>query len=152
MAQTNGPSNVFAPAIEEIRGQTQIPIMLPSKLPMVIRETEIMLAYGEITADGYSVSLYYSELGSDATFAAYFAGSKQRLGPLGNTRPVELRNGLMGRFRPVSCGGSCAPANLWWEQNGITYQIQIKFASTTDQTQQQKILVETANSSVLVRK
>ena len=34
-------------------------------------------------------------------------------------------------FMPISCGGSRAPKNLWWEQNGVMYQIQIALKSST---------------------
>jgi len=51
----------------------------------------------------------------------------------------------------MSCGGSCAPANLWWEQNGATYQIQLKLSSATDEREQERLLVETANSVVPLR-
>jgi hypothetical protein len=51
-------------------------------------------------------------------------------------------------FMPVSCGGSRAPANLWWEQNGVMYQIQIKLKSSTTEKEQERILVETGNLTV----
>jgi len=51
----------------------------------------------------------------------------------------------------MSFGGSCAPANLWWEQNGATYQIQLKRSSATDEREQVRLLVETANSVVPLR-
>jgi hypothetical protein len=150
-AQQNGPAQVFKPAIDEIRNKVQIPILLPSKLPSVIREREIKLASGTVSEEGYNIDLYYSEIGSNAAFVAYFAGSKEIFHDLPNTRRVRLANGIEGLFRPVSCGGSCAPANLWWEQNGVMYQIQIKLNSTTSEKEQEKVLVDTANSMVLVR-
>jgi hypothetical protein len=71
---------------------------------------------------------------------------------LPNTRRVALSRGRKGMFTPVSCGGSCAPANLWWEQNGVMYQIQIKLRSSSTEKDQEKILVETANSIVTARR
>jgi len=58
--------------------------------------------------------------------------------------------GRRARSAP-SCGGSCAPANLWWEENGATYQIQLKLSSATDEREQERLLVETANSVVPLR-
>lgn len=150
--RANKPAQVFKPAIDQVRGQTQIPILLPSKLPAGIRERDIKSACGTVSESGYNISLYYTEVGSEAAFAAGFGGSTQVFRDLPNTRPVTLASGIVGMFRPVSCGGSCAPANLWWEQNGVMYQIQIKLRSTTDEKEQEKILVETANSTVTVRK
>ncbi len=142
---------VFKPAIDEIRDKVQIPILLPSEFPSGIRESDIKLARGTVSEGGYSIELYYSEVGSNATFAAGFGGSKQVHRDLPNTSRVRLANGIEGLFRPVSCGGSCTPANLWWEQHGAMYQIQLKLSSTTNEKEQQKLLVETANSIVQVR-
>jgi hypothetical protein len=119
----------------------------------VIREGDIKLAYGDVSKDGYFIALYFEEIGSNRAFAAGFGGSKEDspedLTDLGS--PVALAGGVCGVFRSISCGGSCAPANLWWRQNGVTYQIQIKFSSTLDKKEQERILVQAANASVTVR-
>jgi hypothetical protein len=152
MGQAKEPARVFRPALEQVRPQTQIPILLPSKLPSPLRERDIKLASGTASENEYWIELYYAETGSNATFAAAFGASavvsrdvRPRLGG------IRLAGGRLGIFMPVSCGGSCAPANLWWEQNGVTYQIQIKLPSTMKEKDQEKILVETANSMVVVR-
>ena len=151
MGQAKEPAPVFRPALERIQAQARIPILLPSKFPAVIREKDIKLAWGEMREGGYFISLYYSEPGVDASFAAGFGGST-RLEHLPDAHLVKLSGGRTGMFMPVSCGGSCAPANLWWEQNGVMYQIQIKLKSTTTEKDQEKILVETANSTVSVQR
>ena len=152
--QAKGPAPVFKPALEQIRSQTRIPILLPSRLPSAISKRGIKLAAGEVRDDGYFISLYFSEVGSNAVYAAGFGGSTRIFGlqDLPNTRRVALSAGRTGMFRPVSCGGSCAPANLWWEQNGVMYQIQIKLGSGSPEKGQEKILVETANSMVTARR
>ena len=151
-AQGKEPAKVFKPAIDQIWGKTPIPILLPTKLPAAISEKDVKLALGDVSSNGYGISLYYDEIGTNATFAASFAAFRESLRDVPNVRRVTLANGIVGKFRPVSCGGSCAPANLWWEQNGVTYQIQIKLRSDTDEKEQEKILVESANSSVTVRR
>ena len=154
MAQSRRPAPVFQPALEAIQSQTRIPILLPSKLPFAISKRDIKLASGEVREDGYFISLYFSKGAGDETFAAGFGGSTRILDPhdLPNTRHVPLSGGRAGMFRAVSCGGSCAPANLWWEQNGVMYQIQIKLGRGTTESDQEKILIETANSSVPARR
>ena len=72
MGQVKGPAPVFRPALEQIQPQTRIPVVLPSKLPSAIPERDIKLAWGEVTEDGYFISLYFSEPFVDATFAAGF--------------------------------------------------------------------------------
>jgi hypothetical protein len=138
----------FESALRDIRGKVQVPILLPSKLPDAISVPDIKLAYGEVRENGYAISLYYSEPGTDATFAASFMGSTDVEKSIPGTTRAVLANGIAAMFRPVSCGGSCAPANLWWQQGGMTYQIQIKLRSTLSRSEQEKILVATANAMV----
>jgi hypothetical protein len=68
---------------------------------------------------------------------------------LGNIRKVELSHALLGYFRPVSCGGSCAPANIWWKDGRVLYQIQLGFPSTLREGDQQKTIISAADSAIL---
>lgn len=152
VGQAKGPARVFKPALEQIQSKTHVPILLPSKLPSDIPENGIRLASGEVRKDGYFISLYYSA-DSNASYAAGFGGSSLILHDrdLPKSTRVGLSDGRTGIFRPVSCGGSCGPANLWWEQNGVMYQIRVELSPDLSEKEQQKILVETANSTVAVR-
>lgn len=104
------------------------------------------------TANEYMVSLYYDLGIGDAGFAALFeATSNPQYSPreLENVREVKLAGGITGFFRPVNCGGSCAPANLWWEQGALLYQIQLKLPSTLREKNQQGIITAVGNSAIL---
>lgn len=152
LGQATEPARVFKPALDQIQSKTPILILLPSKLPSPIPESAIELASGEVRKDGYFISLYYSA-DAIASYAAGFGGSTLILKDqdLPNSVRVPLSGGRSGIFRPVSCGGSCAPANLWWEQDGVMYQVQVKLGPNLPEKDQQKILVEVANLSVAVR-
>jgi hypothetical protein len=150
VGQPKLPAAVFRPALDQI--QTKIPILLPSKLPSHIREGDIKLALGRTLEDGYFIELYFTESGMNAGFAAGFGGSSRVFHDLVNTRKVTLPGGRRGMFEPVSCGGSCAPANLWWEQDGAMYQIQLKLRSTMKESEQLGILINTVDSVVPVRR
>ena len=99
----------------------------------------------------YLISLYYSEPGVEATFAAGFGGSK---------RIEHLSDGAPGRIvgRPDWDVPACFVRKLvrtskpWWEQNGVMYPIQIKLKSSTTEKEQERILVETANSTVTTQR
>ena len=149
MGQMSRPAPVFGPALKQIESRTRIPIMLPFKLPSAIPERDIRVAVGEVREDGYFISLYFGNSAVNAAFAAGFGGSTRGFETPRNSSRVALSRGRTGMFRPVSCGGSCAPANLWWEQNGVVYQIQLRLRSDAPEKEQQKILVDTANSSVV---
>jgi len=146
--QQPAPAAVFRPALDQIRSQTHLPILLPTKLPSNLRENDIKLAVGEIRKDGYFISLFFADPGSNANYAAGFGASSRVFRESTNT---VLANGRAAIFRPISCGGSCAPANLWWEQNGVEYNIQVKLRSNMRESDQRRILVETANASVSAR-
>jgi len=67
---------------------------------------------------------------------------------LANVREIKLSGGIRGFFRPVSCGGSCAPANLWWEQGGVLYQIQLDLSSDLSESNQEKAMADAADSAI----
>jgi hypothetical protein len=147
--QTRDVDPIFEPALKEIVSKVSFPIVLPSKLTH-FRPGDIKFVHGEVRQDVYFISLYYSEKTSNATYAAGFSGSITT--GLPNKRGVKLARGRIGEFRPASCGGSCAPANLWWVQDGIEYGVQIKLRSDMPARDQEKILVEMANSTVTVQR
>ncbi len=139
----------FASCVRAVKAKTRIPILLPRVLPDPIGKAKDIVQ--SVAEDSYAISLYY-ELGiGDAGFAANFtAQAKPNYTPedLANVQRTALAQGLIGFFRPVSCGGSCAPANLWWQQNGTLYQIQLNLSSTMSEPDQLKALTAAANSAI----
>jgi hypothetical protein len=103
-------------------------------------------------ASEYAISLYY-ELGvGDAGFAAHFAAQaapKYNPRELGNVQEVKLAHGIRGFFRPISCGGSCAPVNVWWEHDSVLYQVQLELPSTLSERRQERTVTAVADSSIL---
>jgi hypothetical protein len=100
----------------------------------------------------YAIILFYKVGIGDAGFAAFFQAQRdpdEDLQAPPNVREVELSHGLRGFFRPVGCGGSCAPANIWWRKGRVLYQIQIAFPSTLRVIDQQKAIIAVANSAIL---
>jgi len=143
--------SVFVSLLAEVKARTNIPVLLPTELPKPFCDAEHAVV-GKTKADEYAVDLYY-ELGvGDAGFAASFgAKNNAPYSPreLPNVQEVKLAGGIVGFFRPVSCGGSCAPANLWWERGAALYHIQLKLPSTLREKNQQKIITDVANSAIL---
>ena len=125
-------------------------VFLPSDLPQPIGKAQYSGA-GDLQADKYEISLYY-ELGiGNAGFAAFFTGqadAKYRPEELSNIKEVKLARGTKGFFRPVSCGGSCAPANLWWMDGRGLYQIQLKLSPTMSERDQENEIIAVANSAI----
>jgi hypothetical protein len=142
---------IFDSALPEVKAKSRIAVLLPTELPRPFREAKHALVE-KAAANEYAISLY-CELGiGDAGFAAFFAAdASHNYDPreLPGIHEVKLARGVRGYFRPVSCGGSCAPAILWWGQGGILYQIQLKLPSTLDENDQEKTITAVADSAIL---
>jgi len=141
---------VLASVLPEIKAKSPVPVLLPSELPDPIGKAKHAIVGA--SADGYGITLYYELDIGDAGFAASCsAQSKPGYHPweLGNVREVKLPHGIRGFFRPVSCGGSCAPVNLWWEEGDVLYQIQLDLSPTVSEQDQEKSITAVADSAIL---
>ena len=137
--------------LPEIKAKSHIPVILPSDLPQPIRGAKHAVIE-KVSDKEYAVILFYKLGIGDAGFAAFLGAQRDPdYDPqdLGNIRKVELTHGLLGYFRPVSCGGSCAPANIWWKDGRVLYQIQLGFASTLRESDQKKATIAAADSAIL---
>lgn len=152
-AQTPPVPRVFKSAVREISPRVTIPLLVPSRLPNPIRVSQIRATRAEVSDTGYFISLYYSQDESDAYYAVGIGGSTKVISAedLPGPSRIALAHGVTGLFRPVSCGGSCAPANLWWIRDGVQYQIQVKMSPDLPEATQAHVLVSMANSVVIVR-
>jgi hypothetical protein len=142
---------IFVSVLPEVKAKSRVAVLLPTELRKPLEEAKHALVE-KVAANAYAISLYY-ELGiGDAGFAASFAAdaspNDDPRGLPGN-HEVNLARGIRGFFSPVSCGGSCAPANLWWDQAGVLYQIQLKLPSTLGENDQEKTIVAVADSAIL---
>jgi len=140
---------LLAKARADLGSKPQVPVYLPSHLPPEIGRYGIKFVLAQDAGNGYSVSLYYSDEPSNASFAGMISGSSTTFQSLPNTKLVHLGNGIDASFRPVSCGGSCAPANLWWHMSGHEYSVQLKLPSQMSSNAQLSAMLVVANSMVL---
>lgn len=142
--------DVFASVVSEVKARTQIRILLPEELPEPFTTARHALV-DEATPTEYAISLYYKLGIGDAGFAASFsAQTRPSYDPaeLPNVQVVMLARGMRGFFRAVSCGGSCAPADLWWQEGGILYSIQLELPSSTSKQTQQRTAVMMVDSAI----
>jgi hypothetical protein len=139
----------FASVLAEIKAKSRIPVLLPSQLSQPISGARHAVV--ERASDNeYAITLYYKLGIGDAGFAGSFeANGDPGYDPRDLGEKVKLSHGLLGYFRPVSCGGSCAPANIWWKDGRILYQIQLGLPSTLREGEQQKAITAAADSAIL---
>jgi len=151
------PAEKYSPVAEplthtvsQVKAKSHIPLLLPSRLPVAFAKTTsagVELA----SEDGYSIQMNYKPSGGFASFAGSFladAHAAYKPKEIPNVEPVLLDRDVVGYFRSVSCGGSCAPANLWWEINGTVYQIQLKFPPDLSESEQKREIKDVANSAI----
>jgi hypothetical protein len=144
------PAEVFKSVLPRVKEKTRVPILLPTDLPQPLRKAKYV-TIRKVQVDDYEISLYYTLGIGDAGFAASFVGqadAKYHAEDLPNTRKLKLPRGTTGFFRPVSCGGSCAPANLWWMDSGVLYQVQLKLSPTVGERDQEREILALANSAI----
>lgn len=137
--------------LPEIKSKSHIAVLLPSELPPALSEAKYA-SLQKASENEYAISLDFKQGVGNAGFAALFAAIADpgyEPQELPNVHEVKLSHGLLGYFRSVSCGGSCAPANLWWKQGRVLYQIQLKLSSSLPESDQQSFLIEAANSAIL---
>jgi hypothetical protein len=137
--------------LPEIKAKSRLPVILPSDLPQPISGAKHAVI-AKASGKEYAIILFYKLGIGDAGFAALFGAqgdSDYEPQALGNIRKVELVNGLLGYFSPVSCGGSCAPANIWWKDGRVLYQIQLGFPSNLGESDQKKAIIAAADSAIL---
>jgi hypothetical protein len=144
---TNHISAMMAKSRVQMGGSVVVPVYLPTRLPAGI-SAKVTSAVGVRTAHGYTVTLYYLVGAGDAGFAGMVSGSTNTFASLPNTKAVQLANGTAALFRPVSCGGSCAPANLWWQASNHEYSVQLSLPSRMAPKEQLAQLLVVANSMV----
>jgi hypothetical protein len=142
---------VFISVLPEVKDKSQVPVLLPSELPETIGRTK-HARVAKASANEYAVYLLYQLDTGNAGFAASFSGeARANYSPqeLPNVSEVKLAHGIRGFFKSISCGGSCTPANLWWEDGGILYQIQLRLSSSVSDQDQEKAITAVANSAIL---
>ena len=110
----------------EIRAIDQVttapPVLLPATVPL---ERTKLYASGGPDQTGWDVSIGAVKNcgGADACFVADFEAIKG-----GKTfgTPVTLKGATKAAYKPMSCGASCAPANIDFIVHGVLYLFQVK--------------------------
>jgi hypothetical protein len=133
---------LLTPTVAEVKQQTPLPILLPDKFPSAFDE---LYPYGGGSEKEYAIGLSAAPDcgGANACFVASFV-AEQGGRPFG-PRKATLARGIHGRFKPLSCGGSCSPPSIAWKRRGVTYTIQ---ANVGNKRTERKLLVRMANEAI----
>ena len=133
-----------------LRGQTDVPIKLPTFLPYIGAANPIAASLVSTSSSSYEISLGWGQdcfsadlrEGAGACHYGTIRGSSVVLSENSGRRiPVILLGGTHGYFVPFTCGAHCDDAAVGWEEGGYHYSISLKAGS-------KKELVKVANSAI----
>jgi hypothetical protein len=133
---------LFEGELDRIDPKTSVPILLPQRMPDEF-DDYFPTGFGRERSWGLQLGAVRNCGGANACFIASFSGRKGGK-PLGDRR-VALARGRVGRFTPLSCGGSCAPPSIEWKERGATYSIQAKVGT---QATELRVFKRMANSAI----
>jgi hypothetical protein len=133
----------FKKQIKKVKAKTGLPVLVPQKIWVPVKPSKSYPSQFT-TSDSYTLVLGAARgcNGANACFLAQFTG--QLGGAYSFKRKVQLSHGIVGRWRPVSCGASCAPAFIQWKEFGVLYEIQDKAVGKHEKRWMQKL----ANSAI----
>ena len=116
---------VAAKQIRIIDRKTEVPILLPTRLPWSGRVPRLY-PVAWTTPRGWGLSLAAAPQcgGATACFVASFEAT--RGGRLPARSNLGLAGGQRAYYLPIRCGASCAPASIWFVHERVLYAWQLK--------------------------
>jgi hypothetical protein len=155
---------LFADAAKDVVKRSSVAVYVPVSLQSLGKAALDGCVFSEAERDSYSISIYgrVTEFdktaplpceASDAAFLAGIHGDKKPMPDLSkepSAQRVVLQNRAPGWFIPVACGGSCAPATLYWQTSTASYWLQLNLGSLASIAAQRTELLEIANSLELI--
>ncbi len=100
---------LFDGDLARIEPKTSVPILLPQTMRDEF-DDYFPTGFGRERRWGLQLGAVRGCGGANACFIASFSGRKG--GTPSGARRVELARGRVGRFQPLSCGGSCSPPSI----------------------------------------
>ena len=117
----------FSSKLSNVKSKSDVPVRLPTRVASP-RPADEVFGTVESARDGrYHLALGVGRGCHEATacfIASFFA--QRGMAPDPKLRRVDLAQDIVGRFRPIKCGASCAAAAVQWRQAGVAYEIQFK--------------------------
>ena len=130
--------------LASVAAKTDVPVRVPRTLDLDYDGR--LHTSGTGSRRAYSFDLAAAP-GFDADVCSLASSSGERGGTPASRRTVALRGGRTGYFKPLTCGGSCAPPMIQWRQGGVLYSIEAKIGRA-GRGPQQAAMVAAANSAI----
>ncbi|MGM0456965.1 MAG: hypothetical protein ACQERW_12460 [Cyanobacteriota bacterium] len=133
------PAPLFSEVLQQVESTTEIPVRLPSEIPLTDNDELPIFVEAEADADSYQIYLSLAPNCRGATACSYGFFAARRTSDddyygVGEEfqESIPLDNGITGNFNPMMCGASCSPPVIEWSQEGVRYRIALKGVSGDD--------------------
>jgi hypothetical protein len=136
-APTVDVPKLFEDELPRVKERSDVPVLLPQRMPDQF-DDYFPTGSGSERRWGLQLGAVRNCGGATACFIASFS-ARERGRPFGPRR-VELARGRSGRFKPLTCGASCAPPTIEWRERGALYRIEAKVRG--------RRLIRMANSAI----
>lgn len=149
VAQNSAPfAAEFQEILPKIKQQTQVPILLPSKLLITATDQKIYVD-GKGTSTEYAITLAFEPNCTGNACSIGYMSAKKGDKPLEDefSRELSLVQDIKGYFRPLTCGASCAPSIIGWEYKGVFYRMAFKGVGQSPEIEGET-LAKMANSAI----
>ncbi|MCC5896286.1 MAG: hypothetical protein JJU32_00015 [Phormidium sp. BM_Day4_Bin.17] len=154
VGETAEPAALFTEVLPQIRSTTEIPIRLPSYVPIHEDDQTPLYVEAEATEESYQIYLSLAPDCRGATACSYGFFAARRTTDedyygVGEEfqETVPLAEGITGDFNPMMCGASCSPPVIEWSQEGVRYRIALKGVGPEDENALES-LQALANSAI----
>lgn len=131
--------------VAAIERHTTVPVLLPDVVLVDVPRGHGIEQKWSANRRGWQISLGIGPRcgGANACFVGQFVAT--RGGRLSFSARVRLHGGVIGRFKPSTCGASCSPPEIQWKVRDVLYDVQFRAAGRG--TDKQK-LVAIADSAL----
>ncbi|NES05401.1 MAG: hypothetical protein F6K22_22825 [Okeania sp. SIO2F4] len=149
VAQNSTPVAVeLQEILPKIKEQTQLPILLPSKLLITGTDRKIYVE-GKGTNNSYKITLAFEPNCTGNACSIGYISAEKGGKPLEDefSRELSLVQNIKGYFRPLTCAASCAPPILGWEYKGVFYRMAFKGVGQSPEIEGDT-LAKMANSAI----
>ncbi|MCW3014487.1 MAG: hypothetical protein JWO02_1579 [Solirubrobacterales bacterium] len=123
-------AKALQPTLTQLKAKTTLPILLPSVFPVTPLKGKPLYSVVSAKAKRWDVVLGYVPACNGANVCAAGNLSVEKTArklTSADGSKVKLRDGVVGRYQPLSCGASCSAPSIAFRAHGVivTYQLKL---------------------------
>jgi hypothetical protein len=142
--RTVEPVRAFAKQVAGIRRHTRLAVLLPDRARVEVPAGHGIEAKWAANRTSWSLALGIGPRcgGANACFVGQFVATQG--GRLTFRSRVRLHGGVIGRYKPSTCGASCSPPEIQWKVRDVLYDVQFRAAGPGSDKQKLVTLADSA--------